>query len=425
MPKGFGNVVVKEVKELIRDRKVLIGMIVLPLILFPVMGFAVRISMETAVESARQMTVGVLDQDGEYYARTLVDFLGFANIKVVEVQASSVDEALEDVQRSNMTALIFIPSGFNSSITGGEPGEIDTYSVFRGAGMAESASASVINIVLEEFKRQLILEKVPPGLLEPIVVTQKSVVKGSVVNVNPDVLNSIMMSQYIGMPLGVVMLTVFAMQIAATAVASEKEEKTLETLLTVPINRFTILAGKLVGSVIVAAVGAVAYMVGVTYYMGSFTAAFPSQAGVDLASLGLTPTLFGYLVLGVSLFVSLISALALAIAISSFAEDVRSAQAMVGYLYVMLFIPMILLMYSDITALPLALQLVLFAIPYTHPMLAARAALTEDYTMAVLGIAYVSVFTVIVLYVAARIFTTEKILTLRLRLRRGKPRKEE
>jgi len=233
------------------------------------------------------------------------------------------------------------------------------------------------------------------------------------------------MSQYIGMPLGVIMLIVVAMQIAATAVASEKEEKTLETMLTVPISRFTILVGKLAGSVIVAAVGAIAYMAGFTYYMGSFTAAFPSQAGVDLASLGLTLTVPAYLVLGASLFVSLLSALALAIAISSFAEDVRSAQTMVGYLYVMLFVPMIFLAYADINALPLALQLALFAIPFTHPMLAARAAFTEEYTMAVFGIVYVSVFTVVVLYIAAQIFTTEKILTMRLRLGRRKPRKEE
>jgi len=97
----------------------------------------------------------------------------------------------------------------------------------------------------------------------------------------------------------------------------------------------------------------------------------------------------------------------------------------VGYIYFVLFIPMIVLMYSDINALPLSLRLVLLAIPYTHPMLAARAAFTEDYTMAVIGVIYVAVFTVVVLYIAAKIFTTEKILTMRLRLRRARAKKEE
>jgi ABC-2 type transport system permease protein len=97
----------------------------------------------------------------------------------------------------------------------------------------------------------------------------------------------------------------------------------------------------------------------------------------------------------------------------------------VGYFYLILFIPMIFLMYTDINMLPLAVRLVLLAIPYTHPMLAARASFTGDYTTAVLGIIYVTAFTLVVLYIAAKIFTTEKILTMRLRLRRQKPKRTE
>jgi len=58
-------------------------------------------------------------------------------------------------------------------------------------------------------------------------------------------------------------------------------------------------------------------------------------------------------------------------------------------------------------------------------MLAARASFTGDYTIAVLGIVYVTAFTLAVLYIAAKIFTTEKILTMRLRLRRQKIKREE
>jgi ABC-2 type transport system permease protein len=192
-----------------------------------------------------------------------------------------------------------------------------------------------------------------------------------------------------------------------------------------PVGRFTILLGKLAGSVVVAAVGALAYVVGFNYYMGSFTFASATEPSVDLASVGLAPTIPAYLVLGASLFVTLVSALALAIAVSSFSEDVRSAQSVVGYFYFVIFVPMLFLMYTDIGMLPLGLRLVLLAIPYTHPMLAARASFTGDYITAVFGITYVTVFTLAVLYIAAKIFATEKILTMRLRLRRQKPKREE
>jgi len=108
-------------------------------------------------------------------------------------------------------------------------------------------------------------------------------------------------------------------------VASEKEEKTLETLLTLPINRTIILAGKLTGSILVAIVGAIAYLIGFSFYLNSFTGSFymnsftgiiPTEAGVDLASIGLAPTFLSYVILGISLFMALLSALALAISIS-------------------------------------------------------------------------------------------------------------
>jgi len=215
------------------------------------------------------------------------------------------------------------------------------------------------------------------------------------------------------------------MQLAATSVASEKEEKTLETLLSLPINRFTILMGKLFGSIIVALIGAVAYLIGFTYYMGSMFTLIPTETGVNLAELGLTPTPLGYLLMGISLFVSLLSALALAVVISAFTEDVRSAQAIVGYIYPLIFIPMFLLMYLDVSSLSLPLQILIFAIPYSHPILTARAAITGDYTIAIGGIIYVSIFTVAILYVAARFFATEKVLTARIKLRKLRKPKEE
>jgi ABC-2 type transport system permease protein len=304
---------------------------------------------------------------------------------------------------------------------------VHVYAVFRGTGIAETAGPSAVVSIVNIFSRYLALQKVGnnTAILDPVLLSQESIVKGKIASVNPSTLSTLVLSQYIGLPIGISVLLIFAMQIAATSVASEKEDKTLETILTMPVGRFTILLGKLAGSVVVAAVGALAYVVGFNYYMGSFTFASATEPSVDLASVGLAPTIPAYLVLGASLFVTLVSALALAIAVSSFSEDVRSAQSVVGYFYFVIFVPMLFLMYTDIGMLPLGLRLVLLAIPYTHPMLAARASFTGDYITAVFGIAYVTVFTLAVLYIAAKIFATEKILTMRLRLRRQKPKREE
>ena len=146
-------------------------------------------------------------------------------------------------------------------------------------------------------------------ILNPILLSEKSIVNGKTADISPDVLFGLMIAQSTIMPVGMITLLIFAMQLAATAVASEKEEKTLETLLTMPINRTVILAGKLTGSIIVAVLGALAYLVGFSYYMSSYTSLIPTD-GVDLAAIGLAPTLGSYAILGISLFMALLSALA-------------------------------------------------------------------------------------------------------------------
>jgi len=429
--KGLFNVIVKEVKELVRDPTLLLGMIIVPLIIFPLMGFAVQTSMKAAEESMGNISIAVMDFDKGTVAENLTNFLTAWNVAIVKIDDLNFTEAVNYVQQSNLTGLIVIPVNFSNNITEGLKAELDVYTVFRGGGIAESTGSSMISTLLKSFEESLVVQKVgeefqaPENILDPVDMSEKSIVKGKSVNIHPSVLFGLMMSQSMGMPIGIMMLLIFAMQLAATSVASEKEEKTLETLLTLPINRFTILAGKLTGSIIVAVVGAIAYIVGFTYYMGSFMGIIPAETGVDLAAIGLAPTLLSYLLLGASLFVSLISALALAISISVFAEDVKGAQALVGPLSMLLIFPMIFMMFTDIYSLPFPLMIVLLAIPFTHPMLASKVAFTGDYLTAVMGIVYVSIFTIVVLYIAARLFGTEKILTAKLKFRGLRRRKRK
>ena len=432
MLKGLFNIIVKEIKELVRDPKMLLGMIIVPLIMFPLMGFAVQTSMKAAEESMESISIAVMDLDKGTVAENLTNFLITLNVTIVRIDDLNFTEAVNYVQQSNLTGLVIIRSSFSSNITDGLKAELDVYTVFRGKGIAESTSSSAISALLKMFEEGLVVQKVgekfpeyPQTVLNPIEMSEKSIIKGKSVDINPSVLFGLMMSQSMGMPIGIMMLLIFAMQLAATSVASEKEEKTLETLLTLPINRFTILAGKLTGSIVVSVVGAVAYIVGFNYYMGSFMGIMPTEIGVDLAAIGLAPTPISYLLLGASLFVSLISALALAVSISIFAEDVKGAQALVGPLSMLLIFPMIFMMFTDIYALPFPLMIVLLVIPFTHPMLASKVAFTGDYLTAVIGIVYVSIFTIAVLYIAARLFGTEKILTTKLKFKWLRRRKRK
>ncbi|MGQ9625128.1 MAG: ABC transporter permease [Candidatus Bathycorpusculaceae bacterium] len=416
MLKGFLNILIKELKELVRDPKILLGMIIVPVIIFPVLGGIMSFSIQSAQEQAQKATILILDNDGENWSQLFIGLLNQTFKVYVEENVNLTNEVVQELlSQYNTTQIIEFPKDFSQNVTMHLSGnkEINAtlkfYGVFTGGGIFESIGSLPIDNLVNQFNRV----NAPD-----IVYTEKSsIVKGEIKEVDPAQLYGLMMAQSIALPITIMILLQVAMQIAATSVAMEKEEKTLETLLTLPMDRFAILMGKLSGSIIVAAVGALAFMVGYNYMLSSFTMQIPAESGLDLASLELAPSLFGYLLLGISLFVTLISALALAVIVSAFAEDVRSAQSLVGYIYPLIFIPALALMYLDRNTLPFALRVVFYAIPYSHPVIASKAVIMGDYWSAILGIVYVAAFTLVVMYAASRLFVTEKILTAKLKFR--------
>jgi ABC-2 type transport system permease protein len=423
---GLMTIVIKEIKELARDPKILLSMIIVPLIMFPLMGFAIQTSMESAEQRIEETSIAIINQDQGPLAVSLENYLAAFNFTITTFDDMSLDQAITQIQDTDITNLVIIQQGFSQNITEGKTGSLTVYTPFEGGGGIASASqSSAINSIFYSFENYILDQRIQQGfpdansteILNPISYQEKSIVKGKAADVSPDALFSLMLSQSIAMPAGIMALLIFAMQLAATAVASEKEEKTLETLLTMPINRTTILAGKLTGSIVVALVGSIAYIVGFMYYMSSFTGLI-GATNVDLVALGLAPTVESYAILGASLFMALLSALALAISLSIFAEDVRGAQALVGPLSILFIVPMMFTMYTDINALPFPLSIILLAIPFTHSMLATNVSFTGNYIGALGGIAYMAVFTIVVLFIASRLFGTEKILTAKLKFQR-------
>ncbi len=421
MVSGLNNLIKKEVKELLRDPKILLGMVLMPLIIFPLMGSAMNISSTAVEESVRQVSVWLMDMDRGPMAQSLSLSFRSMNVTIIETHASTVDEALEELQQTNITTLVIIPSGFSQNLTLGLKGNVEVYSVYKSLSVAEGVRSTIVDIPINMFEGALIRQAIsqafpnrdPSTVLDPISVSSFAVVKGKVIDVPPEVLRSLFVSQSLGFPMVIMLLLISAMQVAATTISIEKEEKTLETLLTMPISRLGILTGKLVGSVVVAAAGAVASMIGVNYYTSSIFSMMPTET-VNLEALGLTMSPLGYGLLGAVMFVTIVSALALAIVVAAFSENVRSAQSLVGFLNIIFIIPSLVLMFADIEILPYPFQMVLYAIPYTHAILASKAAFMGDYFIMIRSIAYISVFTVAVLYIAAKIFTTEKIVTARI-----------
>ena len=423
MLRGFRQIVLKEIKELLRDPKLLIGMIIFPAIMFPIMGSVMSVSIQSAQEAVLKAPVYLLDLDKGDISTQLKAFLMVSpNLTLIEIETDNITRAIIESQKANASALVVIPKGFSENITKGSKGTIEIYSFIRGTSIAETMGGKRVDVLIKLFQEILSTEIIskyadinPDVVLHPLTTKYKSVFKGKIAEVPPELLMSVLMSQSMT-PMIVMIIIVVAMSIAASSIAIEKEMKTLETLLTLPVSRMSILTGKLVGAIIVGLLGAISYMIGFSFYAEStmFAEGIPQAPQEILSELGLVMGPDKLLILGISVFLSIIAALALALTVAVFTEDVRSAQSIVGFLYFIVFIPAMMLMYTDIKMLPTQIQYVLYAIPFTYPALTAKAVLIEDYSTITLGIVYTCIFTLVVLYIAARLFTTEKILTARI-----------
>jgi ABC-2 type transport system permease protein len=194
----------------------------------------------------------------------------------------------------------------------------------------------------------------------------------------------------------------------------EKENKTLETLLTMPVRRSHIVVGKMIGSALVGMIMAAIYMIGFSRYMGSF-----QSSDINLADFDLTLGMQDYLLVGVSLFTALLAGLSLCIVLGTFAKNYRSAQALIFPITAVALISAFIVMFKDFDTIPAVLRIIVFAIPFTHPMMAMRSLMLDNYALVVGGIAYTAIFTVVMVVVAVRIFNSDRLLTGSVRRRLG------
>ena len=169
----------------------------------------------------------------------------------------------------------------------------------------------------------------------------------------------------------------------------------------------SIVTGKIAAAAIIGLMLAVIYMIGMGYYLTGLGVA----GGVSLATYGLALTPTDFIIIGLSLFITLIAGLSLCMLMGTFAKNYKSAQTLTFPITMLALIPMFLTMFTDFDTLPPALQVLTFAIPFSHPMMAPKALMFHDYTLVAAGLIYVTVFAIITISIVVWIFKTDRLLT--------------
>jgi ABC-2 type transport system permease protein len=421
--KKFTNLLKKEIKELITRQ--LIGSLILTLVLFYFIGNIARSEMGK-VQGVKD--IYILDLDESDLSGEILRNLAFANFRINQVSVKDKDLAIDLVKKdSKISLLLIIPKGFASSVSSFQPKEIETYSFIRSFSMSSSINSEIVNQIIVSINNYLsdnILKTKLPDLSPKIIknpirnrnfiVVKDRIAEGSITDVN-----NFVYSQSIFVPIILMMIIVFSSQMVLSAIAIEKQDKTLETLLTVPISRNHIVIAKMLASGIVGLVSAGIYMIGFRFYMGGFMGNTPNaQINEVVQKLNLRFTADSYILLGISLFLAILCALALATILGVLTEDLKSAQSASFPLVFLVLIPYFLTILSDINSLELPLRVIVLAIPFTHPFLASQNLIFGNYAVVLYGILYTLVVFMILVFIAGRIFSTDRVLTMKLGFRK-------
>jgi len=409
---GLTNIIIKEIRELLTPSTI-IPIIVMAFI-FGSMG---NMMGGIGEELEKKPVIGLINEDNGELSEIATDILNERAEIIYE--GNNIEEGLEKIREEKATALLVIPTNFSENIYADEPGEIEVYWIMKGAGIMDSISSGVVDGLIYSIEEEISKELIKEGeysdiVLNPTVKKETTIFKDKELKgLSPSAISGILSSQSTMVPIIMMMIIMMAGGTVISSMGMEKENKTLETLLTLPVKRSSIVLGKIAGSAIVGLLMAIIYMVGLGYYMGSLG----MSSEINLADLGLTLGMKDYFLVGVSVFITLLAALSLCMILGTFAENYKSAQTLNLPIVLLAIVPMFLTIMKDFDTLPLLLKIVVFAIPFSHPMMAMRSLMFDNYLLVLSGIVYVVIFSAAMMWIIVKIFSTERVLTAKLSLK--------
>jgi len=401
----------KEIKEMLTRSTII--MVVVMAGIFSLMGSLISDIQDDMVTNIADGTtiIAVENRDGGPYSSTFIASLSKgAN---VIYSGSSYEEAYATLAANEGVALITISQDFSLNISTGHQAEVAVLWLIQGAGIADTIPGAVIDLLLttagQEISRQLIASNgsfFPDIVLNPVIINNTTEFRGKTVDgLTPIEINNFINTRTMIIPIAIMMLIIMGSTSVISSMGMEKENRTLETLLSMPIHRSHIIMSKIIGSAVAGLALGLIYMVGFVNYFNSL-----GGFSENLAALELELGTGDYVLIGLTVFAALLAGLCLAIILGTFASSYRQAQSLTFPIIGLAMLPMMVTMFMDFATMPPILKVITFAIPFSHPMMAMKALMLDNYPLVLSGLAYSLVFTGVMVVIAVRIFTTDRVV---------------
>ena len=429
------NITKKEIRELLNPQMII--SIIVMIVIF--MGIGSMVGNETNNATAPQkigiVNGDIVDGSPTAWSTFAIDSIdGFYEatygmtadetskyVVMLDSPYGDAKQITDEMSKKGLDTAFGIPLGFDQDINNSIRSHIDEYYVFSNSGLLRSAVTAISATVIPWISSQISLDLVSNAtgdvpaafMLNPIMpstaATQYTNIKGEMYSgVTPIQLTSAISSQTLMVPVVMMIIIMMMGSMIISSMGNEKENKTLETLLTMPVKRTTIVSGKLLAAAAVGLVYGLAYMVGMTFYIGGLMG---RTGNVNLRDYGLGINIVDWVFIAVMIFLAIFCALGLCMILGAFAKNYKSAQTMIMPISILAIVPMFITMFSSWGALAPVLKVVVFAIPFSHPMMVMSNLMFGNMTLVFGGLAYLMVFTLITIFVTVRLYKSDILLT--------------
>lgn len=393
---NLGNALIvfrKELRDMLRDKRTIRSMIIIPVVAFPLLFLVVGWAMvKFSGEASREASV-VMVRGGDDSPKILEALKSLGGIQVVPYQT----DAKQEIADKKVRALVEIPNGLESSIAGGQASQI-AIDYFEGDIKSEMARDKLQKFFddyrVSVARQALAARGLPTSLLEPFRVEAQNVAPPSKVGAN-------IFGGWIPYMIIILCFT-GAMYPAMDLTAGEKERGTMETILTSPVARTDLVIGKFLMVVLASVVTAILSLcsMGISFAWSkrSFLSASGIQMSVDPGAI--VAVIFLLLPLAV-LFAAVLLAVAL------IAKSYREAQSYVSPLVFVVILPAI------IGAMPgIELNWKTALIPILNTSLVSKDVIAGNYHWGLMAAAFgtTCVYAAIGIAAAVRMFNREDVL---------------
>ncbi|MEB3755452.1 MAG: ABC transporter permease [Desulfurococcales archaeon] len=404
----------KEILDLLRDPRIILGMIILPLVMFGVLGEVMSYGTQQAIYVAQptNMRIVVIDRDHTNASEDLISYLKSMTRETVILRNIPKDPGTF-AEINGYTGVVVIPKGFDYNLSKGLPGKVIVYTYMREVSIAEASRITSLvglvsgygGIVKSRFASQV---NVSTAFLNNPVWTV------GIVSMGGKVYSSAQVNALTGLLFSIVFAPLivvgYASQIAATTMGVEKEEHTLEVLLSLPLNRKSIVVAKLSGSIVISILATLGLSAGLYLYIDS-VGGLSGAGGMPLDLMRNVLTAYSLSTITIALIIGVLLATSLSMLLGIFGKDVRSSQSMAGIIWTLVFVVGYGLAMIQFSTLNNSMKYIIAATPLAAPVLALKLSMTGINEYVWISILFHIVETALVLYALSKVISSEILIT--------------